>query len=178
MKSPQGKLDGWVAPRFWRRIGFATIGCLGLTLSACARWPGPYMSMRHLSDNPIDRVISFNYPGGIRAEARRRLLVRYAPGRPIAEVHRGLEKFGSKCVAMEDGPIVCRYTQFLFIGNRGIFADEWRVYEYFDFTVRLLASRGALRDIRVCYTTTKEKQQGPVFGKPDKPRESEFEPCP
>jgi len=178
LKSPQGKSVGWIAPCLRRRIGLAAIGCLGLTLSACTGWPGPYMSVRHLSDNPIDQAIWHDRLDEIRGAVRRRLLARYAPGRPIAEVLRSLERFGAKCTDKPDGPVVCRYTQFLFIGNRGIFGDEWREFEYFDFTVRLLARGRALHEFGVCYTTTKEVQEGPVFGKPNKPRKSKFKPCP
>ena len=136
------------------------------------------MSLRHLSDNPIDQVLSTNPLGGIRESVRRRLLARYAPGRPITEARRSIESFGAKCTDEVSGPIVCRYSQFLLLGNRGVFGDEWREYQYFDFTVRLRPRRGALHDVSVCYTETREKERGLIFGKPDKPRESDFKTCP
>jgi len=136
------------------------------------------MSVRHLSNNPIDEAMWSTGLGHMPETARRRLLARFAPGRPIAEVRRGLARFGVKCADTVSGPISCRYSQFLLLGNRGMFGDDWREYRYFDFTVRLALRHGALRDIMVCYTETQETEKGPVFGKPDKPRKSKFKPCP
>jgi hypothetical protein len=155
-----------------------SVAALGLALTGCAGWPGPYASGRHLSDNPFDDAIeSTGDHAAVAKEARRRLLLRFPTGSPTGKVRRYLESIGASCTNTTTGPAVCRYSQYLIWGERGVFGVIWRERSYFDFTIRLLPGQGPIRDVTLCQALTDERERGPGLGKWQKPRESKFKPC-
>jgi hypothetical protein len=163
------------------RVSAALIGSvavLGLAMTGCAGWPGPYASKGHLLDNPFDHAIRWEGDyAAIAKEARRRLLLRFPIGSPSQRVRRYVESIGGTCPISSNGPTVCRYSQYWLLGERGLFGVIWRERYYFDLTIRLLPGEGPIRDVTVCQALTREMERSPGLDKWQKPREGKFKPC-
>ena len=147
---------------------------LGLATSGCTGWPGPYVGVGHFSDNPFDLAVKNDEFGRIR----QRLFKRHPIGRPTREMRKYLQRIGASCADGKSGLVICQYSQFQLLGDRGLIGDNMREYVFWDFTIRLIPGQGPLRDVSVCATITGEVEtNGPIFGKPDRPRVGKFKPC-
>jgi len=151
---------------------------LGSLTTGCTGWPGLYGSGAHLKGNPFDQAISLLIERETAMEARKRLLKRFPIGRPTAELRRYLETIGASCGSGPGSPVVCRYSQYLLVGKRGIIGDERREYIHHDFTIRMWPSQGPIAKLTVCETLSVEVERGPmILSNHPKPRESKFKPC-
>jgi len=152
---------------------------LAAAMSGCTGWPGPYMSGAHLKDNPFDRAVMSSDWSKVAAIARRRLLARYPIGSPASEARRYLESIGANCELGKVGTIACRYSQYGFGANRGVFGDEWRSYWYFDFTTKIHPRDGSIAKLAVCSAQTKEVERGPMLlgDRHARSRNGTFKPC-
>jgi hypothetical protein len=154
-------------------------GLLGSAITACTGWPGPYESAAHLKDDPFDRAVMSSDWSKVAAIARQRLVARYPIGSSVVEARRYLESIGAICERGLDGSIVCRYSQYGFLGNRGVFGDEWQSYLYFDFTTKIQPSDGPITKLAVCSAQPKEVERGPMLlsDRHNRSRQSKFKPC-
>ena len=158
----------------------AAAALLGSLMTACTGWPGPYGSVRHFNkDNPFDRAVATFSESDMVAVARRGLLNRFPIGTPTAELRRYLRSIGGSCERKSGGPLVCMYSQYFLLANRGIVGDEWREYRYHDFTIRVWPDQGPIARLTVCDAIVRETERGPMLlGNPhDRSRESAFKPC-
>jgi hypothetical protein len=160
-------------------VGVVAGALIGSMMTACTGWPGPYESGAHLKDNPFDRAVMSSDWSKVAAIARQRLLARHPIGSPVVEAHRYLESIGAICQRDLNGSILCRYSQYGFFGNRGVFGDEWRSYRYFDFTTKIQPGDGPITELAVCSAQTKEVERGAMmFGdRHSRSRRGKFKPC-
>jgi hypothetical protein len=136
---------------------FALIAILGLALQGCALITfGPIVSVRHLSDNPIDQALQTYDEAEFPNVARMGLLKRLPPGTPTGEVRRYLESIGTKCpnAPAPEEPWICHYSQYVISGFRSGLIVEYGQWRQYDFAIRLLPGRGQMRDLGICMTIT------------------------
>ena len=152
---------------------------LSSAMTGCVRWPGPYLATGHLKDNPFDQTISSGSWATAAKGARQRLLALYPIGSSSHELRRYLKSIGASCDRTSGASVVCQYSQYGFIGTRGIIGDDRRTYAYFDFTVRIRPSEGPIGNLTVCNTYTKEVEPAPTLfaGRHNRLRKSKFKPC-
>jgi hypothetical protein len=100
--------------------------------------------------NPFDYALRTFQWSAIVDIARNRLLKRYPIGTPTADLRGYLESVGASCTRKADGPLECRYSQYVLYGNRGIIGDEWRFDDHYDFTTRLWPGRGPVTELTMC----------------------------
>jgi len=147
---------------------------LGAAMTGCTIWPGPG---KYLKDNPFDQALATYWRQAVDV-ATERLLKRFPIGSPTTDLRRYLESIGSTCERKLGGPLVCRYSQFVLFRQLGIFGDEWREYNYHDFTTRVWPGQGPVARVIVCEFGVREVQRGPmIVGKRSYRRKSEFKPC-
>lgn len=157
---------------------FLLLAAIGLTITACTGWPGPYGSVRHVKGNLMDRAVATFDESDMAAVARRGLLKRFPIGSTTADLRRYLRSIGGSCESGPGGPVVCEYSQYYIWGHRGIIGDERREYRYHDFTIRVWPGRGPIAKLTVCDTPSSEVDLGPmILSGRHKPRESKFKPC-
>jgi len=155
----------------------ATAMLVGAVVTACTGWPGPFGSGAHLKDNPFDRAINSSNRNRV-GKAHASLIGLFPVGSQSADLKRYLESIGATCTRPINGPDTCRYSQFEFVANRGVFGDEWRKYSYHDFTIRVWSGQGPIKKLTVCQTVTTETQHGPtILGGHHYERKSEFKTC-
>jgi hypothetical protein len=155
------------------------VGIFASAMTGCVRWPGPYLATGHLKDNPFDQTISSGSWATAAKGARQRLLALYPIGSSSDELRRYLKSIGASCDRTPGASVVCQYSQYGFIGTRGIIGDDRRTYAYFDFTVRIRPNEGPIGNLTVCNTYTKEVEPDPTLfaGRHNRLRKSKFKPC-